>query len=601
MAFYAIVELMTTLPNTLGPFFRYFIRKQKWLFILAQLFALAWTLDNLAWPYIMKILIDKITAYTGDGLSVWSYLSLPILLGVSLWVSVEIFYRGAGILMAFGIPKLEADVRLSMFDYVQKHSYRYFSDNFAGAISNKISDMTQSFTRIIQSLIFLFVPATLALLLSTLFFATVSPFFGSILGGWIVVHAAVCIYFSKPCDEYALIHSNARSDLTGKVVDALTNHINIRLFAKNRYEIDYLKKYQEDEQKKHFRSLWVIEKMKLFLGLASFFGPGILLNGYMLFEWGQGHISAGDVVYLFNTSWNMMMMAWFAGLELPLFFKEIGIAKQALGLIQLTHEIADKPSAKPLVVDKGIITFENVSFRYGDQEAIFQNKNLIIHAGEKVGLVGFSGSGKTTFVHLILRYYDLDKGRILIDHQDIASVTLDSLRSAISMIPQDPTLFHRSIRENIAYGKIGASPEEILEAAKKAHVDEFVQSLPEKYDALVGERGIKLSGGQKQRVAIARAILKNAPILILDEATSSLDSVTEKHIQEGLVELMRNKTTLVIAHRLSTLSDMDRILVFDKGVIIEEGSHEELIRLKGHYALLWSLQAGGFLPNDSEA
>jgi len=291
------------------------------------------------------------------------------------------------------------------------------------------------------------------------------------------------------------------------------------------------------------------------------------------------------------------MMVWFAGLEMPLFFKEIGTCRQALSLIQTPHDITDKPKAEPLKVEKGTITFENVSFKYSPQNSIFKNKNIIIKAGEKVGLVGFSGSGKTTFVHLILRYHDIHGGRILIDGQDISNVTLESLRSNISLIPQDPSLFHRSIWENIRYGKPNASPEEIIGAAKRAHAEEFILKMPEKFQSLVGERGVKLSGGQKQRIAIARAILKDAPILILDEATSALDSVTEKAIQDALQELMTGKTSIVIAHRLSTLSGMDRILVFDHGAIVEEGTHDELLSLGGHYARLWEMQAGGFLPD----
>lgn len=585
------------LPKTLGSFFKFFIKKQSKLFIFAQIFAFGWALDQLAFPYVLMLLIDKITASEGLPLNVWSYLSLPIILGLSLWVTCELCYRGCGILMAYGIPKLEADVRMGMFKYVEKHSYKYFSDNFAGSIANKISDMTQSISRVIQTLIYLFVPVGFSLVISIALFTSVSPFFGLILGSWILTHALICLYFSKACDDYAMVHSEARSTLVGKLVDALTNHINIRLFSKGRWESNHLQSFQSDEQKKHFESLWIIEKMKLFLGISAFIGPGILLNAYMIWSWGQGELTAGEIVYLFNTTWNMMMMAWVAGLELPLFFKDIGVARQALSIIQSPHEIVDKPNASPLMVAQGSIVFENVSFHYGKQQTLFENKNLVINPGEKVGLVGFSGSGKTTFVHLILRYYDVDKGRILIDGQDIKEVTLDSLRANIAMIPQDPSLFHRSVWDNISYGKEGASRDEILEAAKKAHIDEFVDKMSDKYNTLVGERGIKLSGGQRQRIAIARALVKNAPILILDEATSALDSVTEKMIQDGLSTLMEGKTCIVIAHRLSTLSGMDRILVFDKGVVIEEGSHEELIKLKGHYAHLWAMQAGGFLPS----
>jgi ATP-binding cassette subfamily B protein len=251
-------------------------------------------------------------------------------------------------------------------------------------------------------------------------------------------------------------------------------------------------------------------------------------------------------------------------------------------------------------VSQGHIEFSKVKFQYHGAYSLFQNKSVTIDAGQKVGLVGYSGSGKSTFVNLILRFYDVVEGQILIDGQDISKVTQESLRRAIAMIPQDPSLFHRSLMDNIRYGRLTASDEEVIAASQKAHADDFINVLPEAYEVLVGERGVKLSGGQRQRIAIARAVLKNAPILILDEATSQLDSVTESRIQDSLWELMQDKTTLVIAHRLSTLLHMDRILVFDKGHIVEDGTHNELLNIRGLYKTLWDAQVGGFLPDKKE-
>jgi len=261
-------------------------------------------------------------------------------------------------------------------------------------------------------------------------------------------------------------------------------------------------------------------------------------------------------------------------------------------------EIQDKPNAITLNCTQGQITFNQVKFHYKSTEPLFQNKSIEIQAGQKVGLVGYSGSGKSTFVNLILRLYDVTDGAILIDGQDIRDVTQDSLRENIAMIPQDPSLFHRSLMENIRYGRIDTTDEEVIEAAKKAHAHGFIEKLQQGYGSLVGERGVKLSGGQRQRIAIARAILKNAPILILDEATSQLDSVTENLIQESLWKLMQNKTTIVIAHRLSTLLHMDRILVFDKGKIVEDGTHSDLLARGGVYKNLWDAQVGGFLDDE---
>jgi ATP-binding cassette subfamily B protein len=316
----------------------------------------------------------------------------------------------------------------------------------------------------------------------------------------------------------------------------------------------------------------------------------------LLIYWSQGSISTGEVVQVFNTVWNLGLMIWFAGEEIPAFFQSLGIAKQALSLMKDPQDILDIPNAQSLLVQGGEIVFENVFFQHGEKN-LFSHQNVHIRKGEKVGLVGYSGAGKSTFVNLILRFYPLKHGRILIDGQDISEVTLESLRKQVSLIPQDPLLFHRTLEENIRYGRIEASREEVIAAAKLAHADEFIQKLPKGYDSLVGERGTKLSGGERQRIAIARAFLASAPILILDEATSSLDSVTEKHIQQSLQELMHNRTCILIAHRLSTLDQMDRLLVFHEGKIIEEGSHHKLLSKKGHYARLWQMQAGGFLPN----
>lgn len=585
-----------SLPKTLLAFFWHFLKKEwKWL-LLIQIFSFAWSLDHTLWPYVIMVLIDTITNFTGDKAEMWQILSTPIIMGIALWLTVEISFRLSGILSAKVFPRVEAETRMNMFDYVLHHSHLYFSNHMAGSIANKIADMPQSMTRLLQQLMHLFLPVALALTISTVFFARISPYFAIILMGWVAVHMAICLAFANKCDEYSNIHAEARSTLSGKIVDSLTNNANIRLFARHRFEHQYLSLFQRDELQKHWQSLWYIEKMKFVLGIGCFLGAGIGLNWFMLYSWQQGHLTAGEVVFIFNTAWNITMMAWLAGLELPLLFKEIGVCRQALTIIQDPHDITDAPHAKPLKVTRGEIVFDHVTFRYGDQQNLFEHKTITLKAGQKVGLVGFSGSGKTTFANLILRYYDVQGGQILIDGQDISKVTQNSLREQISMIPQDPSLFHRSLMENIRYGRLDATDEEVIEASKKAHCHEFIQKMPEKYDSLVGERGIKLSGGQRQRIAIARAILKDAPILILDEATSALDSVTEREIQEGLDILMEGHTTLVIAHRLSTLSGMDRILVFKDGKIVEDGSHEELIEIGGHYACMWDMQAGGFLP-----
>lgn len=589
-----------TLPKTLLAFAWHFLKREwKWLFFI-QIFYFGWSLDHTLWPYIIMMLIDGITNYAVDRSEMWTVLAVPIWTGLFFWIGLEIFYRLSGFMMARFLPKFEASIRMAMIDYVQNHSYSYFSKNFAGTIANKISDMPQSLSSVVTMIMALFLPVLLALCIATVMFAKINPMFACILVGWIIVHMTICFLFAKRCDYYSKVHAESRSGLAGQIVDSLTNNSNVKLFSRQAFEKAYLMRFQKDEQDKHSQSLIYIEKMKAALGIACFLGAGIALNWYMLRSWQQGLLSTGEVVFIFNTSWNITVMAWIAALEIPSLFKEIGICRQALTIIESKHDVVDAPDAKALRVTRGEICFDDVTFQYMPKNAIFKNKTMTIEAGEKVGLVGFSGSGKSTFVHLILRNFNVVKGRILIDGQDIAKVTQQSLREQIALIPQDTSLFHRSLMENIRYGRLDATDEEVVEASKQAHCHEFIEKMSDKYNTLVGERGTQLSGGQRQRIAIARAILKNSPILILDEATSALDSVTEKDIQDGLEQLMKGRTAIVIAHRLSTLSGMDRILVFKSGKIIEEGSHYDLIKSKGHYAALWEMQAGGFLPEDTE-
>lgn len=588
------------LPKKLSSFFWFFL-KSKWKWILAiQLCCFGWAVDHTLWPVILMLVIDALTNFQGDRQTVWTVLSYPVMLGAFLWVFVEILYRAAGFLLAYVTPRLEAAIRMSMFDYVAQHSYVYFSKQFAGGISNKISDMTQSFSRVLQMVTTLFLPVGLALIISIALFAQVQPMFAVILALWLSLHIGICLASAKKCDWYSNIHAEARTKLAGLVVDSLSNHLNVRLFGRHKYENEYLARCQKEEMLLHQNSLIYMEKIKIALGIASLLGAGVAINWYMLWAWQREMITTGEVVFIFNTTWNITIMAWLAGLELPNLFKEIGVCRQALTIIQDAHDLVDIPQATPLQIKKGEIAFENITFHYIPNHNIFEDKNITLAAGSKVGLVGFSGSGKSTFVHLILRYFDVEQGRILIDNQDITTVSQISLRDQIAMIPQDTSLFHRTLMENIRYGRLEATDEEVMEAAKKARCHDFISELAEKYHTVAGERGVKLSGGQRQRIAIARAILKNAPILILDEATSSLDSVTEKEIQSALEHLIEGRTCIFIAHRLSTLCGMDRILVFKDGKIIEDGSHEKLLEANGHYALMWNMQAGGFLPDAPE-
>lgn len=582
---------------TLSSFLFSFILKQPVSFFILLLLICIWPIDMIIFPYIVSTAVDVLTQYESNRAAVWTDLAFPIWLGCFVWLFTDSCYRLQGNLLARAIPKFEADVRITMFDHVQRHSPRYFQNHLAGSLSNSISEMTTQASQIVQLSLTLFLPTVLAGLLALFLFAQIQPYFAGILFLWMFAHTFICWIYSKKINRYEDKHGQVRHALMGSIVDSLTNSFTVNSFARFDDEQTRLRVEQHAETDIYTKSKWCIEIMRFGLGLVCFLGPGVLLVSQMVTSWMAGTISTGQAVQIFNTSWNMVMIAWMAGTSLPALFQAFGLSNQALKLMNDPQDILDVPGATPLVVTRGEICFDNVSFGYG-KDLLFREKNIVIHPGEKVGLVGRSGAGKSTFIRLLMRFYPIQEGRILIDGQNIAHVTARSLRESLALIPQDPILFHRTLFENIQYGRPGASKEEVYEAARKAYCEGFIHAMPQGYESLVGERGTKLSGGERQRIAIARAILANSPILLLDEATSALDSITENEIQESLEWLMKGRTTLVIAHRLSTLFKMDRILVFEKGCLVESGTPQELLAFDGHYKALWQMQTNGFLPDE---
>lgn len=570
-----------------------FVRLQPYRFFYIFLLCFTWSIDSTLWPYLLRLIIDTMTQHEMSRSTVFQDLEGLFAAAIALWITVEICFRARDFISAKAFPQLESDIRMAMFDHIQHHSPKYFNEHFAGSLSNKIGDMTTQVSSLFQNLM-VFISALGSSILVLLFFYPVNPLFALILGLWIIVHFSICFFFTKKCVQYSAEHGEERSRLAGKIVDSFTNNFAVNLFARFGFEKLRIAASQSIELEKNTRAQWYVAYM--LVGFSVLFLVGIIsLNAFLILYWSKNLISTGEVIQIFNTTFNVIMVLWIAGNVMPQFFKSVGIASQALTIMNDPVDINDVDEARPLVVEKGEIAFDKVHFQYGDKK-LFENKSLLIKGGEKVGLVGYSGAGKTTFINLILRFFLIGKGRILIDGQDISNVTFDSLRKQIALIPQDPLLFHRTLEENIRYGNLEASKEEVIQAAKFAHCHEFIQKTPQGYDSLVGERGTKLSGGERQRIAIARAMLTDSRILILDEATSALDSVTEKYIQDGLEHLMEGRTTIVIAHRLSTLAKMDRILVFDKGIVVEEGTHHALFAKDGHYAHMWKMQAGGFMP-----
>lgn len=570
--------------------------RQRWrFFFLFLVDSVTWPLDTLLWPYILHGVVDLFTAHDQARAAVWEGL-LPFIMGaVTLAVCVEVASRWMGFTSAKAVPRLQADIRLAMFDPIQRHSPRYFNDRFAGGLANQITEMATHIEAILSRLFWPLVPSLGACILGCFFLGNVHPLFAWLLVGWTLVHFGLSIAFSRFVGVYEHRHSQTRSTLLGHIVDSLTNNFAVNLFYRFKEERARIALSQNKEEEAHRRARVYVEKMRSWLSLAYVLAVIFGIFGSVIRLWIAEQITTGQVVQVFASLWSFAMMLWAASVELPALFQSLGIARQAYTTLQEPEDLGDVPGAAPLILSQGDIVFDNVSFHYGEKK-LFCNRHVAIRGGERIGLVGYSGAGKSTFVNLILRLFPLEGGRILIDGQEIACVTLASLRQQIALIPQDPVLFHRTLWDNIAYGRPQASKEEIYEAARLAHCHEFISKLPGGYASLVGERGTKLSGGEKQRIAIARAILANTPILILDEATSSLDSLTEQYIQESLANLMQGKTTLVVAHRLSTLSKMDRLLVFNEGEIVEDGTHEQLLAAGGLYARMWQMQVGGFLP-----
>lgn len=566
----------------------------RWL-IGGQIFvAIIWAIDISLRPYLIKVILDIIANAPRD--NVVHDLSLPC--GLYLLVSVIVvivfaYYDWIAIKLFPGIKKY---IGMILMDRMMDHSHQMYQNQFTGGLSNKINDVMNGVANIVRLFIDKFFSQTLALFIAVYTVWTVDIKFAFGLLIWVIFFLCVSLGSAPRTRELSDRAASARTHLMGHIVDIFSNMMSVRLFSAKNLEHAHLDHIMDNYVKAEQKNDTFFMKVHAFQGLSFVIFQGICL-WWLIMGIKTHTMDAGDFALILSINIAMVDCLWIISQDVKDFAEHVGNVTQGLRIVTAPIEIADKPNAKNIALGKGKIVFDNVRFHYKGMEPLFKNKSITINPGEKVGLVGFSGSGKTTFVNLILRLFDVTGGSILIDGQDIRDITQKSLRKAIAMIPQEPTLFNRTLMENIRYGKMNASEKEIITAAKKAHAHDFIRLLPEKYQVMVGERGVKLSGGQRQRIAIARAILKNSPILILDEATSQLDSMTETLIQESLWYLMENKTCLVIAHRLSTLLHMDRIIVFDRGKIVQDGTHEELMNQVGLYKSLWEAQIGGFLPD----
>lgn len=511
-------------------------------------------------------------------------------------LAAKAFWRLSGFVGAEWATGSRASARHALTAYVTLHSRTYFSNRFAGSIANKIGHASSGMVDMVELLLWEFMELFVAVITSFFIAFFASPSIALIFLVWVIVVAVLNSYFAYKRTPLSAKAQQLETSLTGKTVDLLSNITAMQEYARRPFEIVRLKDAIDERRLAGLRNWWYGERVLVINNvLQTFFGAAMLYTAIKLAM--LGSISPGDVVLIITIIFRIEGLLQTLGSNLNKVSNVWGEIEESLNEIVEPHEIPDREDAIDLVVSEGKIDVNTISFAY-EETQVFQHLSIHVEAGQRVGLVGRSGSGKSTLMRLLLHHHDIQGGSITIDDTDIAGVKQESLRRAISIVPQEPLLFHRTVLENIGYGKPNAKKKDIVEAAELAQAHEFIENLPQGYNSVVGERGIKLSGGERQRVVIARAILKNAPILLLDEATSALDSESEVAIQEALKKLMQGKTVIAIAHRLSTLREMDRLLVMEKGKIIEDGTHDELLRKGGKYSDLWTHQAGGFLQDD---
>src|ERR1700691_3295347 len=586
-------------PDGLVAFLWHFARQAKWLFAALFMVELLVALSDSSVPWFMGRVVTMVTKVPPDRFLAEGW---PWLLGMAV---VVLLVRPAVTLTRYLITNqaiaapFTGLIRWQSHWHVVRQSWAFFQNDFAGRISNRVMQtgpsVRSTLTATITTIWYITVYGVSAIALT----ASADRWLALPIVLWFSGYAALLVYFVPRMRDRSKVSSIARSTLMGRIVDSYTNILTVKLFARARQEDQYVRNAVDqhiDLFKAAQRLLTAFAAILDVLNALLIAGSGALA----LVLWRYGKVEVGAIAMVLPLTLQLTNMSRQIAMRITEIFEDVGVVQEGMLTIAQPLQLPDPAGAKPLKVGTGRIEFKNVDFGYGRDVGVLQNFNLTIRPGEKIGLVGRSGAGKSTVVNLLLRFFDLEGGRILIDGQDIAAVTQESLRAQIAVVTQDTSLLHRSIRDNIRYGRPDSSDAEVIAAARLAHADEFIRDLVDwkerrGYDAQVGERGVKLSGGQRQRIAIARVILRNAPILVLDEATSALDSEVEAAIQPSLDTLMADKTVIAIAHRLSTIARMDRLVILDHGHIVEQGSHDELLRAGGHYASLWRRQSGGFI------
>ncbi len=577
------------MEKTAGRLFWHYTKIFKWPILGGVFSMVAGQICRQYVPYFLALVYEAVSTYHNNAAEIWGIIGLVFLVqAVGQTVSNLGFW-----FFSWFTPKLQTLVIRDIFDYVNRHSIAFFSEEMAGNISNKVQQLQSSLYDIFYNSLdscWSFFYCIIGIVILSLVDWRLSLFFAL----WLACVLPFGFSLGKKMHQLSKETGSRQSYTNGVIVDSIANYSEIKSFANFHFErlnlLAVLRTLRHAATKEAFMRAKLILWQHLIIAVSMF---AFMAFTFWLFV--QKAFGAADFIFingLFMTMGGILFnITWMTNRLSSL----IGRINAALATLAVEPEIVDAPDARPLRAKKAAVKFQNVSFAYKDKRQIFKDFSVDIKAGEKIGLVGASGAGKTTFIKLLARYFDVNGGKITINGTDIRKITQDSLHKHISTIPQDVCLFNRTLYENIRYGKTTASRKEVTAAAKKASADVFIKQMPQGYESKVGDRGVILSGGERQRIAIARAVLKNAPILIFDEATSALDSENEKHIQASLKRLMKGKTVIAIAHRLSTLREMDRILVMEKGKIIEEGSHDELLKKGGRYAKLFKMQAGGFL------
>ena len=590
-------------PGEFVPFVVHYVRPFWKLLLASSLLAAVVALIEVSLFAVLGNIVDWLA--TADRETFWDeHGTFLVFMGFVVLVFLPIlkfFYESVVHQGLMG--NLAMRTRWQAHRYLLRQSLGFFQDDFAGRIATKVMQTSISVREFVMTLAEVLLYVSVYFAGALVAFALTDWRLSLPLLVWLAGYIGAMRFFIPRLRKISTEQSDARSIMTGRVVDSYTNIATVKMFAHADREDGYARDSMSGFLDTVHRQMRLVTWLTVTLNL---------LNAFLLFTvtalglwlWSAGTVTAGALALTVGLVLRMQGMSHWIMWEVAGLFEHIGVVQDGIGTLSRDRAVVNERAAKPLEVTDGRISFEGLGFHYGKEGGVIDDLSLQIGAGEKVGLVGRSGAGKSTLVNLLLRFYDVEKGRIVIDEQDIAKVTQESLRANIGMVTQDTSLLHRSVFDNIVYGRPGATMDEAIEAAKQAYAHEFILELEDPkgrkgYDAHVGERGVKLSGGQRQRIAIARVLLKNAPILILDEATSALDSEVEAAIQESLDQLMAGKTVIAIAHRLSTIAAMDRLVIMDKGAIVEDGSHEELISRGGLYADLWARQSGGFLAREA--